>query len=246
MKKISLLGIEIEANNKHSILEKIKKYLMQPQGNLHIVSLNPENLVTSTENPDFKRTIKTSQIKIIDGFGVVLAGKITGQDFLRFTGVDLMEELLNLASELRLRVLLIGGRTNLADRLAKCYSEIHVQAKIKGIEGIKNIKKPHKSEEDELFSIVADYKPHIVFVAFGSPDQELWIDRHKKQFTGIVCMGVGGAFDFAGDVVPRAPIFVRTIGMEWLFRLLVEPWRWRRQLKLIKFMFLIIFQKYFR
>ena len=243
--KKALLGISIEPLSKKQALEKIKKYIVHPKGFYHIVSLNPENLIISQENKPFKQTLETAQIKIADGTGVVVAGQILGVELgQRITGGELMEELTELANSMRLRVLLLGGRPNLANSLADCYAKRFPEAKFKGVEGVRQIQKPKKIEEDKLFSIVARYKPQLVFVSFGSPYQELWLDRHSNEFDGIVCMGVGGAFDYFGGVVPRAPEFLRKIGLEWLFRLMVQPWRWRRQLRLIKFCWLILKEKW--
>ena len=97
-----------------------------------------------------------------------------------------------------------------------------------------------------ISSIVVGYKPHFVFVAFGSPDQELWIGRHKKILSGRVVIGVGGAFDYLSNNIKRAPVVIQKIGMEWLYRLVIQPWRWKRQLKLIKFVWLVIRQKWNR
>lgn len=241
----TLLGIRLKNESKSDILEKIKKCVKNQQNFLHIVSLNPENLVVAQRNKEFKRVIKTSQIKIIDGVGIVFAcrllGLVCGE---RLTGVDLMKELINLAENLCLRVLFIGGKGNLAKSLADCYQKKYPQAKFFGLEGIKDIKKPKKEEEKKVFTIVFDFKPHLIFVAFGSPDQELWIERHKDKFRNSVVMGVGGAFDFLSGKVKRAPKIVRFLGFEWLFRLLIQPWRWRRQLRLIEFLILVLKEKF--
>lgn len=243
MRSNKVLGITIIPETKSNVLEKIIKYIRQPADFFHIVSLNPENLVVATENESFKRVIETAQIKIVDGIGIVLAGRWLGIKVgERVTGVSLMEELIKVASFRRLRVLMIGGKENLADELVECYSKQFPEAKFKGIQGIENIKNPKKDEETNIFSIVADYKPQLVFVAFGSPDQELWIDRHKKEFVGCVVMGVGGAFDYLSNNIKRAPVFIQKLGLEWLFRLLNQSWRWKRQLRLIKFMWLVFAQ----
>jgi len=139
---------------------------------------------------------------------------------------------------------MIGGKENLALRLAQCYSDRFPEAKFKGIQGIANIKKPTEGEEREIFSIVAVYKPHLIFVAFGSPDQELWIARHKKEFNKCVVMGVGGALDYLFGNVVRAPVVIQKFGMEWLYRLINQPWRWKRQLRLLKFIGLILQEKW--
>lgn len=244
MLKKNLLGISVEPLSKKDILEKIKKNIQQPAEFFHVVSLNPENIVIAQQNLEFRKTIETAQIKIVDGIGIVIASKIlkieAGE---RVTGVGLVKDLVMMASQRRLRVLLIGGRRNLALRLAQCYQQTYPKVKFLGDYGIKDIKNPQQSEEKKIFSIVASYKPHIVLVAFGSPDQELWIDRHKDLFKNCLVMGVGGAFDFLSGQIPRAPKFLRKIGLEWLFRLFIQPWRWKRQLKIIKFIWLVIKQR---
>jgi len=244
MRSNKILGITIIPETKSTVLEKIIKYIKNPTGFLHTISLNPENLVIATENDLYKKIVETGQIKIVDGIGVVLAGRLLSVEVgERVTGVGLMDELIKRAPDRRLRVLMIGGKENLALRLAQCYSDQFPEAKFNGLQGIGDIKNIKKGEEAKIFSIVAAYKPQLVFIAFGSPDQELWIERHKKKFTGCVIMGVGGAFDYLSSNVERAPVFIQKLGLEWFYRLLNQPWRWKRQLRLIKFIWLVIKQK---
>lgn len=241
MSKKNLLGIEIEKQTKNEVLEKIKKFIAFPNECLHIVSLNPENLVVAEENTEFKKALKNAQIKIVDGIGVVLAAKIKRTEVgERITGVGLMEDLIRMADNIRLRVLLIGGKPDLALRLAQCYQQSYKNGKFLGILGIKDIQNPKREEENKIFSIVADYKPHIILAAFGSPAQELWFWKNRTSFNHIVCMGVGGAFDYLSGDILRAPKIIQRLGLEWLFRLLCQPWRWRRQSRLLKFIYLIL------
>lgn len=244
MNENNLLNIPIPRLSQKDILEKIKKYIKKPVGFFHIVSLNPEILVIANESKRFKKVLRSAQMRIIDGVGVILACRFLriphGQ---RFPGVDLMEILLDLAGNLCLRVLFIGGKANLANSLANCYQKKYPKAKFFSLEGIKNIQKPKKKEEAKIFAIVSNFKPHFVFVAFGSPFQELWIERHKNQLNNAVVMGVGGAFDFLSGKVKRAPKVFRFLGLEWFFRLINQPWRWKRQLRLIKFMALVFKEK---
>src|SRR4030067_1552027 len=128
MLNITLLGIKLNPISKLDILEQIKKYIKHPSGICHIVSLNPENIVIAQTNKEFKRTIEKGQIQIVDGVGIVLAGRLLGFEVKKLTGVKLMEELLKVADQLRLRVLLIGGKPNLALRLAECYSRAYKKA----------------------------------------------------------------------------------------------------------------------
>ena len=242
----NFLGIQVKIMSKKEILEKISLFIGKPSGFFHIVSLNPENLVISTKNELFRKVLSESDIQLIDGVGVSL-----GMSFLsiatakRLTGVDLMEEIIKMYSTGRLRVLFLGGKPDLANKLSTCYNEKYLNLRSKGIFGIQNISKPSKLEENKVFSIVADYKPQIIFAAFGSPYQELWFYRHSNKLKGIVCMGVGGGFDYAYGAVTRAPKWVRAVGFEWLFRLIVQPWRFIRQLRLLKFCYLVLKEKFF-
>lgn len=243
----SLLGVPLNKDDKNTILEKIKKFVASPKGFYHIVSLNPEILVIASENSDFKKIVRTAQMRIIDGVGVVIAAQMLNLEAgPRLTGVDLMEEVIKVASVMRLRVMLIGGKQNLAKDLSDCYNGKYPEAKFIGLMGIEDIKNPKKAEENHIFSIVADFRPQIVIISFGSPDQEIWLERHRKQFDGVIGIGVGGAFDYLGGQVIRAPGPLRAIGLEWLFRLLNQPWRWRRQMRLFKFIELVIKQKWKR
>lgn len=244
MNNKNLLGIPIDNYSKKEILEKIIKVIKNGREFCHVVSLNPENLVVAQQNKAFKNAILTAQIRLIDGIGIVTAGRLLGIPIgERYPGVDLFKDLLETASLIRLRVLLIGGRGKLADNIAKCYSVRSPRSEFKGFSGIQDINFPKKQEEEKIFSIVADLKPNLVFVAYGSPAQELWIERHKNMFKNCVCIGVGGGFDFIGGEVSRAPKILRSIGCEWLWRLLHQPWRWKRQLRLVKFVCLVLKQK---
>ena len=244
METKTILGIKVENQTKKDILEKINKYLENPRDLLHIVSINPEIVVIAQKLKEFKRVVNTAQIRIIDGFGVVLAGQILGQTIgPRLTGVDLMQELLFIASNRPLRVLFVGGKGKLAEDMAECYNKLQSKAKFKGTEGIADVRNPSLDEEKELISIVADYKPHLLLVSFGSPYQELWIDKNRGYLKGIVCMGVGGGFDFLAGYVKRAPSFVRSLGLEWLYRLFVQPWRIKRQILRLPYFLLLVFKE---
>lgn len=246
MSNQKLVGITIRNQSKTYILEKIIKYIHTPYAMLHVVSLNSENLVISNEDEEFQNILSQGDIQLIDGIGIAL-----GCDILnighgeRFTGVDLMRNLISDRSLGGLRVLLMGGSDNLAETLADCYSKKQPEKRFKGIAGYKDINMPKSEETRKILEVLADYKPQIIFSAFGSPQQEKWFSRHKGILPGIICVGVGGAFDFESKKIRRAPVVVRKIGFEWLFRLLIQPWRWRRQLRLLEYIFLVLKQKFF-
>ena len=235
--KNQIFGIPISSEKPEIVLEQIIKGLASNQDFAHVVSLNPENLVQSVKDPQFKQIILEAKYTINDGVGIVLASRILNGGFVpRMTGVDLMENIIFEASKESLRVLLIGGKPKLAEQLADCYNQSYPASKFKGIAGFRDVRTPSQNERKEVLSIVAAMRPQLIFVAFGSPEQEKWIYENRASLQGITCIGVGGSFDFLGGVVTRAPRLIRRLGLEWLYRLIKQPWRWRRQLRLLEFM----------
>lgn len=245
MKK--LLSVQVEFKSEKDILEKILLYMCTSGPFLHIVSINPEILVQAEHDEYFRNILSEGDFQLPDGVGVLLGCSILGiQVQKKIPGVDFMNSLLKSCNKSSLRVLFLGGKADLAEKVANRYKKLYPSSTFKGIQGISDISNPKETENEEIISIVADYKPQILFVAFGSPFQEKWIYKHKDSLKGIVCMGVGGGFDFVAGTVPRAPELVRSIGLEWLFRLVVEPWRWRRQLRLIEYLYLLLKQSFRR
>ena len=102
---------------------------------------------------------------------------------------------------------------------------------------------PRASEEDDIIRTIRAVSPDLLLVAYGVPAEEKWIARNRQRLGVPVMMGVGGAFDFAAGVTKRAPGWIRRLGLEWLYRLVREPWRWRRQLALPRFLSLVAKQK---
>lgn len=242
MKKI--LDIIVSDESKKEILEKIKLLTQKNTNFCHIVSINPENVVISQKDKEFKSILNQAQIRINDGIGILLGSSILGIHLQnKVTGVDVMDKILKMCESLPLRVLFIGGRPKIAERLADCYTQKCAQNNLKstfiGLEGIKDINTPKNIELERIFSIITDTRPHIVFVAFGSPAQEKWIWQHREKLN-CIAMGVGQGFDIHSGYIKRAPLLIRNAGFEWLYRLVTQPWRWKRQLRLIEFIYLIL------
>ncbi|MBK8048408.1 MAG: WecB/TagA/CpsF family glycosyltransferase [Anaerolineales bacterium] len=103
---------------------------------------------------------------------------------------------------------------------------------------------PHDGDWPAIHAYLTATKPDILFVAFGHPRQNYWIDQHRAELPAAVAIGVGGAFDFVAGVTVRAPAWMRRFGLEWLHRLAREPWRWRRMLKLPVFAARVVLQRF--
>jgi len=206
---------------------------------MHVVSLNPENIMAAQTDTTFAKVLATDSMQIIDGTGVLLASRWTGEyqkGWERVTGVDLMDRLIQQhgRSAKKMRICLLGGRGGVASQLAHHYQVRFANLSIDAIDDA-------DPSDSQLAEKVARLSPDLLFVAFGSPIQELWIENHKQLFPHTVCMGVGGAFDMLSGHVRRAPTLIRSFGLEWLYRLITQPWRWRRQLQLLQFILKISF-----
>jgi len=103
---------------------------------------------------------------------------------------------------------------------------------------------PRPEDAPHILERLRKARPDLLFVAYGAPQQDLWIARYQPELGIPVAMGVGGAFDFIAGVVPRAPRWMREIGLEWLYRLIRQPWRWRRMLALPRFVLAVLAARY--
>lgn len=197
-----------------------------------VFTINPEIVMIAKKNDDFARILQSSDLNVADGIGIVLAARITRKQMPeRVPGIDLVNHLCGAGNSLGWSIYLLGARPGVAQRAGKALKKDFPSLQIVGWSAA-------SSEETEDTNIVAkinDLQPDLLLVAFGAPDQEQWIARNIKKLSVGVAIGVGGSFDFLAGDVSRAPHLVRNMGLEWLYRLVVQPWRWRRMLALPAF-----------
>lgn len=200
----------------------------------HIVSLNPENMIEATENPEFKRVYDRAELIIADGIGILAAARILNVSVgEKVTGIGLMDMIVRKYPEKR--IVFVGAHHNAAQKTLE-----HFMHETEGSASDWTAFPDVDRNDSDLIHKILTAKPDLLFIAFGSPAQELWIEKHRAQLAGVVCMGVGQAFNVYGGMVKRAPRLMQALGLEWLYRLLTQPWRWRRQLRLLKFIYLVI------
>ena len=229
--KKKILGIEFTDSDLNSILEYIDEKLQKNEKKFYIVTPNPEILIISRKDPDCKNVLNHAEIALPDGVGVLFAGRILGERLKeRITGVDFMEMLSERLSKRPITVGFLGGRDSVADETAECLRRKYPGLKVSFVS---------QDPPESLQSIKCD----MLFVAFGSPKQEKWIAQNLESLSIKAAMGVGGAFDIISGRIPRAPSFVRKLGLEWLYRLIREPWRIKRQFRLLEFVFLVFLEK---
>ncbi len=229
--KIILLGVGFNNIKLMNVLELIIKGLRKNEEKYYIVTPNPEILTIADGDPDYKEVINGAKIALPDGVGVLLASKLLSKPLGgRIHGVDLMEMLCKEVSKQPITVGFLGGGPHVAEKAAECLREKYPSLKINFTLQEWDFDKQYPQTD-------------ILFVAFGSPKQEFFIAKNLDKLPVKVAIGVGGSFDFISGEVKRAPVFMRRLGLEWLFRLLIQPWRIKRQLRLVKFVYLVIREK---
>ena len=257
MKK-NVLGVKIDDITSEEALERVKGWL-EGKGKYYIVTPNPEFLVAAQKDQVFRKLLNDADLSIPDGVGLKLSGKVKNTVY----GVDFMEKLVEMSndygftvSKAPLRVGLLGGKGGGAKRAAECLRKKYPKVKIvfadsggeidddgNVIARTLNLIQGTKQSNERLprpFGARNDGGSlDILFVAFGHIKQEKWIGKNLKKIPVKVAMGVGGAFDYLSGEVMRAPKFIRVLGLEWLFRLILQPWRIKRQLALVKYMILL-------
>lgn len=230
MEATKILGVKVNNATKEEALEFIKRGLIKGGKKIKIFTPNPEIIAFAGNNKRFKTILNTSDLALPDGMGVIWAGKLLGRNFKeRIAGADFMEMLCQTAEKQGLTVGLMGGGAKIAERTAECLLRKYPKLKI-----------VFTSSEWALKGAAID----ILFVAFGFPKQEQWIYENLPKIPVKAAMAVGGSFDYISGAVPRAPLFIRKVGLEWLFRLIIQPWRIRRQLALLQFIFLVFKERF--
>jgi N-acetylglucosaminyldiphosphoundecaprenol N-acetyl-beta-D-mannosaminyltransferase len=190
-----------------------------------------------------RATIQDADLVVPDGVGVVWAARLAGERVPgRVPGVDLLAAFAARAARRGYRIFLLGGAAGVAEaagaHLVKRFPGLVVAGTFAG--------SPSSADEPEILGRIVAARPDAVFVAFGSPAQERWIARTRGQLGVAVAIGIGGALDFLAGRVPRAPGWMRQLGLEWLYRLWREPWRFRRMLALPRFAVLALWNARYR
>ncbi len=271
LKSTKILGISVTTESKKSILEYIEKYLEEAISDtrkvIRVVTPNPEQIVRAQKDPHFAKILNQADVALPDGIGLVAAIRLRNFRFQisnlklkikRIHGVDFMEDLVGLAAKQGYPIGLIGGRGGVAVEALECLKAQYPELVGWAME----------PEDGEFLEKIKKTNTRIVFVGLGAPKQEFFMEqlvlslRAKRsnlyqngiatsarrsvgppRNDGVILMSVGGSFDILARRVPRAPFLIRSLGLEWLWRLGRQPWRLGRQLALLRFIFLVLAEK---
>lgn len=201
-----------------------------------IIAVNPEKVIAARNNPDLLMQLEDAALLLPDGIGVVIAARAFGAGGIeRVPGSEFMPALCSIARSKGLSVYLYGGTESVNERAA---TRLAIQFPGLVVAGRSNGYVPAESM-DSLVETMNLSGASIVFVALGSPRQELWIARYAPRLSAKICQGVGGTFDVIAGDVRRAPALFRRFHLEWFFRLITNPSRAKRQTSLPKFVWLV-------
>ncbi|MDX9892987.1 MAG: WecB/TagA/CpsF family glycosyltransferase [Patescibacteria group bacterium] len=227
MDKVDILGVQIDNLSPQEVLEQVNHFLHSNDQH-YLVTPNPEFIVATNQDHEFKEILNYADIAVADGVGLIKIAKLLGQRLQRVTGVDLVWLISELAEQQNCSVYLLGAAETVAAQTATVLKENLPNLIVAGAESGGDITDP-KEIDHELIERINDSQAAILFVALGQIKQEKWIFYHLDQLPNIkVAVGIGGAFDYISGNVLRAPKILRNLGLEWLFRLILQPQRYKR------------------
>jgi N-acetylglucosaminyldiphosphoundecaprenol N-acetyl-beta-D-mannosaminyltransferase len=238
-----ILGVRVDRVSQLQVVDIIDQLiaLRLASGNSlpcqQIVTVNTEFVMAAQKNIEFRHTINSAALAVADGIGVVWATRFVGFPTPeRITGTDTLVAVAKRSAEKGYRLYLLGASPGIAEQAGACLQALAPGLQIAGTYA----GSPAPAEEDAIIERIHAANADILCVAYGAPAQDLWIYRNLSRLPTAISMGVGGAYDFLSGRQRRAPQIMQRMGLEWLYRLYREPWRWKRMLAIPHFMLQVL------
>ena len=230
--RLEILGVGIDKVTSQQALDNIADFIASGQPH-QIVTANAEIIYQASKNEKMRNIINNAQMVTADGSGVVWASRQLGEPLeQRVTGIDLVNSICERSAQDKWKIYILGSAPGVAATAAMNIRDKFPGCNIVGTHhGYFNAK-----EEKQILAELEQLKPDVLFVALGAPKQEYWIADHIQQLNIPVAMGIGGSMDVLSGNVKRAPKWMQKMSLEWLYRLLIQPTRFKRVLALPKFM----------
>lgn len=243
MRRRNILGVWIDDCDEEQAALMVDSFLHEQPARLHhVCTVNPEFIMEARANPAFKDVLRRADLCTPDGVGIILAGKLLRRPFKgRATGVALVGRLGALSAQNGHSLFLLGAAPGVAEEAAAVIQAKYPGARIAGTYA----GSPDEAGWPDIRERLWATNPDALLVAYGAPKQDLWIAAHRDDLPSSIklAMGVGGVFDYLSGRVQLAPPWIRRSGLEWLFRLIMQPWRWRRILRVFAFALLVAWSK---
>ncbi|MFI3313691.1 MAG: WecB/TagA/CpsF family glycosyltransferase [Eubacteriales bacterium] len=232
--KIDIMGVPFDSVTMGEALEQAK-ILLHGDKPSYCVTPNPEIVYETMHNPEFARLVNNASLILPDGIGVIYAGKILKTPLKeKVTGVGFATNLLSILAEEGLPLYLLGSKPGVAQLAGEKMVELHPNLQICGVAD------GYFKDENQVVAKIREAKPAALFVCLGSPKQEQFMANYAQELGASLMVGLGGTLDVFAGTVQRAPAWTQKIGMEWLYRMVKEPKRFKRFMRLPKFMFAVL------
>jgi N-acetylglucosaminyldiphosphoundecaprenol N-acetyl-beta-D-mannosaminyltransferase len=237
---LNILGIPVHAVTTAGALQQVRCFMAEPR--LHqIATVNPEFVMAAQQDAAFRYVLRQADLCLPDGVGLLLASRWMGRPLpARVPGSEFVYHLAETAAKEGWPLFLLGAAPGVAEAAAAVFQRLYPGLIVAGTYA----GSPAPAENDAIVQRINDSGAQLLYVAYGAPRQDKWIERNRHTLTNVrLAMGVGGALDFVSGRAIRAPQWVQNLGLEWLDRLIRQPWRWRRMLALPRFAWRVILER---
>jgi N-acetylglucosaminyldiphosphoundecaprenol N-acetyl-beta-D-mannosaminyltransferase len=229
--RFTLLGVPIDPLTEAEAVDWVARAIIEGRPRL-VISVNPERIMHAGRDPAFGAVLRGADLALADGAGVVWAARRQGRPLPeRVAGVDFVEALAARGAAQGWRFFFLGGGPGVAEAAGRALRAAYPEFILAGT----HAGSPHPASDAATIEAVRSSGAQLLLLAYGAGAEEAWLARNLGASGATVGMGVGGAFDFISGRVRRAPRWMRNLGLEWLYRLSRQPWRWRRMIALPRF-----------
>jgi N-acetylglucosaminyldiphosphoundecaprenol N-acetyl-beta-D-mannosaminyltransferase len=234
---VDFAGIKVDNLSMAEAVSAVEDFLIASDPHL-IVTPNPELIVAAQKDQELKNIVNSAALRVPDGISMVVVSRIIGSPLKeRVTGIDLMLKIIDLCARKGKKIFLLGGEPRVAEEaagnLAKECPGVNIVGTCHG----------YFKNDAEAVQQIKDTKPDVLFVGLGFGQQEKWLNKHLGNLNVSLGMVIGGSLDVISGRKKRAPKWIRALYIEWLYRLITEPNRWKRQLALPKFLWQMFSQR---
>lgn len=236
--KIDVMGVRFDNVTMTEALDKARQ-MLQSEGADYVVTPNSEIVYEAMASKELEDLLNSASLVLPDGAGVVLGAKILGTPLKeKVAGVEFADGVLGLLAETGGSVYLLGSKPGVAELAAEKMLQKHPGLRVAGMAD------GYFKDETAVVAKINEVKPDVLFVCLGAPKQERFMVNHRAELQVKLMAGLGGSLDSFAGTVKRAPRWMIKLSLEWFYRLLKEPWRFKRMLRLPKFLWAVVLRRF--
>jgi len=219
--KAFVLNCPVELCDISEAIEKSKNAI-DTNNSFQIITINPEMIMNAQKNKSFFDIVNASDLNIADGIGVKIALKLQKVKATHIRGVDFSRELIKTASENNYKIAFLGAKEEVIQKAKENFLKQYPNLQFV------YVRNGYFDNEEKIIEEILEAEPQILLVGLGSPKQEEIISKIKSRLNGCVMVGVGGSFDVFSGMTKESPVIFRKLGLEWLYRTIMQPERIKR------------------